>query len=434
MKTIFATVTALAGNVLAQQGPWGQCGGNGWTGDTTCVDGWHCVYQNDWYSQCLEGDATTTAVPTTSTSSSIAISSSTTSTMPTSTSTEFPSVDGLFFKIDGETKYYAGTNCYWCSFLTNDADLDNAFSNMASSGHKILRIWGFNDISSTPSTNQIYFQHLSSSGSTINTGQYGLQLLDNAVAKAEVYGLKLIINFVNYWDDYGGLSAYVSAFGLSDKTAWYTSSVAQAQYRKYIETVVSRYKNSHAIFAWELMNEPRCAGCDTSVIYNWAKSTSEYIKSLDPHHMCTLGDEGFGIAGDNTYPYQYGEGTDFAKDLEITTLDFGTFHMYPEHWSVPTATFGQGWIEAHAAACVAAGKPCMLEEYGTTSNHCESEAPWQQKCLQTTGMASDLFWQWGDSLSWGGQSHDDGHTIYYGSTDWECLVQDHVDAIEAIYG
>nr|QPG43057.1 xylanase [Aspergillus sulphureus] len=32
---------------------WGQCGGNNWTGPTTCVSGTTCTKLNDWYSQCL---------------------------------------------------------------------------------------------------------------------------------------------------------------------------------------------------------------------------------------------------------------------------------------------------------------------------------------------------------------------------------------------
>ena len=32
---------------------WGQCGGNGYTGPTTCESPYTCKYSNDWYSQCL---------------------------------------------------------------------------------------------------------------------------------------------------------------------------------------------------------------------------------------------------------------------------------------------------------------------------------------------------------------------------------------------
>ncbi|KAF5385917.1 hypothetical protein D9615_002265 [Tricholomella constricta] len=37
----------------AQQTQWGQCGGIGWTGPTTCVAPYNCVVNNPWYSQCL---------------------------------------------------------------------------------------------------------------------------------------------------------------------------------------------------------------------------------------------------------------------------------------------------------------------------------------------------------------------------------------------
>lgn len=64
-------------------------------------------------------------------------------------------------------------------------------------------------------------------------------------------------------------------------------------------------------------------------------------------------------------------------------------------------TWANGWISAHGAACAAAGKPCLLEEYGVTSNHYSVEAPWQQTALDTEGVAGDLYWQYGDTLSTG---------------------------------
>ncbi|KFY00800.1 hypothetical protein O988_03097 [Pseudogymnoascus sp. VKM F-3808] len=63
-------VAAVAGAARAQLGAWGQCGGNGWTGATTCVSGYICTYSNDWYSQCLPGQANTQPSNPTSTSSS----------------------------------------------------------------------------------------------------------------------------------------------------------------------------------------------------------------------------------------------------------------------------------------------------------------------------------------------------------------------------
>ncbi|KAG8893910.1 hypothetical protein FRC01_013274 [Tulasnella sp. 417] len=79
-----AAAAAFFGDVAAQSGPWGQCGGTGWTGATTCVDGWTCVYSNPWYSQCLQGTSTTGATTTTTTTSSSKTSTTTTSTSKTS--------------------------------------------------------------------------------------------------------------------------------------------------------------------------------------------------------------------------------------------------------------------------------------------------------------------------------------------------------------
>lgn len=46
---------ALISVVVAQSQPYGQCGGQGWTGATTCTSGWTCTYSNPYYSQCLPG-------------------------------------------------------------------------------------------------------------------------------------------------------------------------------------------------------------------------------------------------------------------------------------------------------------------------------------------------------------------------------------------
>lgn len=181
------------------------------------------------------------------------------------TAATFAKTDGLFFNIDGETKYYAGTNCYWCGFLTSDEDVDKVFSDMAAADLKVIRVWGFNDVNKIPEDGTVYYQYLTANGSEINTGSNGLERLDAVVSAAETHGLKLIINFVNNWSDYGGIAAYVSAFGGSAET-WFTDETSQAQYQKYIDAVVGRYKESTTVFAWELANEPRCSGCDGYVL------------------------------------------------------------------------------------------------------------------------------------------------------------------------
>ncbi|KAG9621722.1 endo-1,4-beta-glucanase precursor, partial [Aureobasidium melanogenum] len=55
MKYSAFVVAAAAGSAAASSAAYGQCGGNGFTGATDCVSGYHCAYQNDWYSQCIPG-------------------------------------------------------------------------------------------------------------------------------------------------------------------------------------------------------------------------------------------------------------------------------------------------------------------------------------------------------------------------------------------
>ncbi|KAF3923588.1 hypothetical protein ABW21_db0201584 [Orbilia brochopaga] len=82
---------ALAAAVSAQAPAYGQCGGATWTGPTTCVSGWTCVYSNDYYSQCQQatGGTTTktTTTKTTTTASKTTTKTSTSSTKTSSTKT-----------------------------------------------------------------------------------------------------------------------------------------------------------------------------------------------------------------------------------------------------------------------------------------------------------------------------------------------------------
>ncbi|KAL8389049.1 hypothetical protein RB595_008829 [Gaeumannomyces hyphopodioides] len=82
IASIIASGLAVTAN--AQVPVWGQCGGNGWTGGTSCVAGAHCASQNPWYYQCLPGTApaasptqTPTSVPASTTASSTTMATQT---------------------------------------------------------------------------------------------------------------------------------------------------------------------------------------------------------------------------------------------------------------------------------------------------------------------------------------------------------------------
>lgn len=249
--------------------------------------------------------------------------------------------------------------------------------------------------------------------------------------------MKLVLNFVNNWSDYGGIAAYTTAFG-ANATQWFTDETSQSVYRNYINVLVNRYKDSSAIFAWELANEPRCNGCDTSVLTQWASNTSEYIKSLDQGHLVTLGDEGWFAPADNSsitgndgsYPYTGVEGVDWIANLQIPTLDYGTFHLYPDSWG-ENYTWGNEWIQQHDAVGAQIGKPVILEEYGAPfpGNHTPYYKPWQDTVL-ASGVAADQVWQFGTyDLSVPASNLGDVNSIYYNDTEYEVLGFQHAAAM-----
>ncbi|KAG9412157.1 hypothetical protein AC1031_015094 [Aphanomyces cochlioides] len=86
MKIAIASALIAAASVVefanAQTaGAWAQCGGQGFTGPTTCVQGYTCSAQNAWYSQCVPGNA----APTPSSSKPPSPPSSNPTNAPTST-------------------------------------------------------------------------------------------------------------------------------------------------------------------------------------------------------------------------------------------------------------------------------------------------------------------------------------------------------------
>ncbi|KAG8749647.1 hypothetical protein FRC12_013297, partial [Ceratobasidium sp. 428] len=85
MKNILALALSFSAPLvtLAAIPLYGQCGGLSYSGETTCVDGAYCQYQNDYYWQCLAGTGPTSAVSTKTTSTT----KTTTSTTKTSSVT-----------------------------------------------------------------------------------------------------------------------------------------------------------------------------------------------------------------------------------------------------------------------------------------------------------------------------------------------------------
>jgi mannan endo-1,4-beta-mannosidase len=206
-----------------------------------------------------------------------------------------------------------GANCYFLSWCSPEARLPVLRAIRAMGG--VARVWGFGP------------------------------RLDELVADAAAESVRLILPLVNHWPDFGGAPAYLAELGIEGPVEeFYTSAEARRLYSERAAEIVSRHVDSPAILAWELANEPRC---ERELLVDWAREMSAHVKSLDPNHLVAVGDEG--------------EETEAL--LAIETVDFGTYHLYPESWGL-TPREGLRWIERHVKEGRRAGKPVVLEEYG----------------------------------------------------------------------
>jgi mannan endo-1,4-beta-mannosidase len=323
----------------------------------------------------------------------------------------------------------------------SDADIDTAFDVIVASGATTVRTWGFNEVTSP---NDIYFHLWNGKTATVNTGANGLEMLDTVIASAKAHGVRLVIALTNNWSDYGGMDVYAAQLLGAGQfhDVFYTNPTIIAAFKTYVQAIVTRYINEPTILAWELANEPRCGGsntaasptCNTTTITTWIETMSAFVKSLDSNHLVTIGDEGFfNRPGSNNFDFVY-QGTlgiDFEANIKITTVDYATFHMYPESWGESDVEpWGVQWITDHATVMASANKPVIMEEFGivNTTTRTSTYSSWYSTVI-TTDITGDLIWQSGAELSVG-PTPDDGYMIFPGNPEY-FLMQQHAQALAA---
>lgn len=206
--------------------------------------------------------------------------------------------------------------------------------------------------------------------------------LDYFIDECRKHGVRPILSLVDNWQQAGGVPQFVS-FSERDAghSAFFMDQHLKDMYKDHVNTILNRvntingraYKDDPTILSWELINEGRCWGCKGDFA-PWVKEMAAYVKSIDPNHLLTIGEEGFYPKGVNQSAanpqglesWAFEEGQDFYVDHSMTPdIDYSSIHLWSQNWDDSTPQFVQTWIKQHIQDARKMNKPLLLSEFGS---------------------------------------------------------------------
>ncbi|XP_059462807.1 mannan endo-1,4-beta-mannosidase 6 [Corylus avellana] len=347
---------------------------------------------------------------------------------------------GNQFVVNDQPFYVNGFNTYWLMVFAADEStrgkVTDVFKQASLVGLTVCRTWAFNDgqwraLQKTPSVyDEVVFK-----------------ALDFVVSEAKKYNIRLILSLANNWDAYGGKAQYVkwgkaAGLNLTSDDDFFSDPTLRSYYKAHVKTVLNRvntvtnitYKDDPTIFAWELMNEPRCTSDPSgNKLQSWIQEMAVYVKSMDPKHLVEIGLEGFyGPStpdkvqfNPNTYAQQVG--TDFIRNHQVLGVDFASVHIYADSWisqSISDAhlQFTKSWMEAHIEdAEKYLGMPVVFAEFGVSTKDPGYNSSYRDTLLTTVYTtllnSTKKGGSGGGSLLWqifpeGTDYMDDGYAIF----------------------
>ncbi|ESQ54425.1 hypothetical protein EUTSA_v10025261mg [Eutrema salsugineum] len=295
--------------------------------------------------------------------------------------------NGTQFVVDGKALYVNGWNSYW--FMDHAVNEHSRYrvSEMLEAGAKmgltVCRTWAFND----GGYNALQ----------ISPGHFDervFQALDHVIAEARKHDVRLLLSLVNNLQAYGGKSQYVKwawqeGVGLSSSNdSFFFDPSIRKYFKNYLTALLTRknsvtgieYRNDPTIFAWELINEPRCSS-DVSgdTLQEWIDEMTGFIKSIDDKHLLTVGLEGFYgpkspkrlTVNPEQWPSELG--TDFVRNSNSSNIDFASVHIYPDHWFHDQSfedklKFVVKWMQSHVEdGMKELKKPVLFTEFGLSN-------------------------------------------------------------------
>ncbi|MED6123223.1 Mannan endo-1,4-beta-mannosidase 6 [Stylosanthes scabra] len=293
---------------------------------------------------------------------------------------------GNQFVVNEKPFYINGFNTYWLMVFAVDSStrgkVTEVFQQASSVGMTVCRTWAFNDGQ---------WRALQKSPSVYDEDVF--KALDFVVSEAKKYKIRLILSLANNWEAYGGKAQYVkwgkdAGLNVSSDDDFFSHPTLRTYYKNHVKTVLNRvntftnitYKDDPTIFAWELMNEPRCTSDPTGdKLQDWIEEMAFYVKKIDPKHLVEIGVEGF--YGPSSPPrtqfnpnsYATQVGTDFIRNHQVLGVDFASAHIYADSWISPQISeshlqFITSWMQSHIEDSEKhLGMPIIFAEFGVSS-------------------------------------------------------------------
>ena len=348
------------------------------------------------------------------------------------------------FLLGGAPFRYGGTNCYYLHYESAYM-VDSCLQHAADNNFTVLRMWTWMDVSSCGESgnNGVWFQCRNASSGEIVVNAAAFARLDYAVVKAAALGVRLVMTLTNNWADFGGMDTYVGWRAAADPTfepthdAFFSDATITAWYRSWVMAVVSRtnsisgvrYVDDPTLFAWQLANEPRCGGsgkfpasakCGSRAgtpLIAWVADMSAFVRSLDPNHMISVGDEGFycdeACGASGAWWCDCSSGVSSSAFAAAPHVSYMTAHLYPDSWGTDWA-WGAWWIANHTALAHGPdiGKPFVVEEFGITADQHAVYANWTATAL-ACGADGFQFWMV--------VGLEDGGSQWYGGAQGDAL-------------
>ncbi|OMO67213.1 Glycoside hydrolase, family 5 [Corchorus olitorius] len=344
------------------------------------------------------------------------------SSFPKEPKLSFVERNGSQLFLDGKPLYVNGWNSYWLMAHSVNENNRPRVSAMLQAGAKmgltVCRTWAFNDggydaLQISPGqfderVFQIPLQHSHFGAFWITAKLW--QALDYVIAEARQHGVRLLLSLVNNLQAYGGKTQYVNwawqeGVGLSSSNdSFFFDPSIRKYFKNYVVTVLTRkntitgieYRNDPTIFAWELINEPRCMSDPSGdTLQDWLEEMTAFIKSIDKNHLLTIGLEGFygpkSPKKSTVNPEEWASalGSDFIRNSNIKNVDFTSVHIYPDHWFhhlrfEDKRNYVAKWMRSHIEDCdKELKKPVMFTEFGLSNLNKDFEPSQREQIYRT---------------------------------------------------